>query len=70
VEVVGQDMHAETYTLYLRLPDSDAAYDLELALPGYVYHRLELESAKSLTVELRRQNLHVMHRQDLAASKT
>jgi molybdate transport system ATP-binding protein len=68
VEVVDQDMHAETYTLYLRLPDSDAAHDLELALPGYVYHRLELESAKSLTVELRRQALHVMHRQDTAAS--
>ena len=68
VDVVGQDMHAETYTLYLRLPDSDAAHDLELVLPGYVYHRLELENAKSLTVELRRQDLHVIHRQDTAAS--
>ncbi len=62
VEIVGKDMHAETYTLYLRLHNSGATYDLELALPAYVYHRLELESAKSITVELRRQAIHVIRR--------
>lgn len=62
VEIIGRDMHAEMYTLYLRLHDSDAVHDLELALPGYVYHRLELESAKSITVELRRQAIHVIRR--------
>ncbi len=62
VEVVGKDINAEMYTLYLRLQNSDATHDLELALPVYVYRRLELESAKSVTVELRRQAIHVIPR--------
>ncbi len=60
VEVVGSDLHAEMHTLYLRLHNSHAAHDLELALPSYVYHRLELASAKSLTVELHRHDIHVI----------
>lgn len=62
VEVVGSDLHAETYTLYLRLHNSHTAHDLELVLPSYVYHRLELDSAKRLTVELLRQDIHVIGR--------
>ena len=56
-------MQAETYTLYLRLAQSGAAYDLEIALPSYVYYRLGLEATKHLTVELRRQVLHIIPRQ-------
>ena len=60
VEIVNNELHAEMHTLYLRLPDSDAPHDLELALPSYVYHRLELASAKCITVELRRRDMHVI----------
>lgn len=58
--IVHTDMQAETYTLHLRLDDSEAAYDLEIVLPGYVYHRLELQTTPNLVVELNRQHLHVI----------
>jgi hypothetical protein len=61
--IARETMQAETHTLYLRLAHSDAAYDLEIALPSYVYHRLDLEVIKHLTVELRRQVLHIIPRQ-------
>ena len=61
-DIVGTLMQAETYTLHLRLDESDTAYDLEVALPGYVYHRLSLESQRRIVVELRRQALHVIPR--------
>ncbi|MBI3304630.1 MAG: ABC transporter ATP-binding protein [Deltaproteobacteria bacterium] len=61
--IVGELMQAETYTLHLRLDGSSAAYDLELALPGYVYHRLSLDREKRIMVELRRQVLHVIPRE-------
>jgi ABC-type Fe3+/spermidine/putrescine transport system ATPase subunit len=62
VTVVGQDIQAEMYTLYLRLDDSPAAYDLQLVLPGYVYYRLELAGRQRCTVELQRQAMHVIPR--------
>jgi len=63
--IVGEVRHAEMYTLHLRLDDSAAEYDLEVVLPGYVYHRLGLETTRRILVELRRQALHVMpHRAD------
>ena len=58
--VVHTDMHAETYTLHLRLDDSDAAYDLEIVLPGYVYHRLAVQATPALMVELNPKDLHVI----------
>ena len=58
--VVHTDMHAETYTLHLRLDDSDAAYDLEIVLPGYVYHRLAVQATPTLMVELNPRHLHVI----------
>ena len=61
--IIRETMQAETYTLYLRLAQSDAAYDLEIALPSYVYYRLGLKATKHLTVELRRQVLHIIPRQ-------
>lgn len=60
--IVGEMMQAETYTLQVRLDHSTAAHDLEIALPGYVYHRLSLDSEKRIMVELRRQELHVIPR--------
>ncbi len=62
LEVVGSDRRAEMQTLYLRLYDSDAVHDLRLDLPSYVYRRLELDNVKCLTVELRREDLHVIGR--------
>ncbi|ETX06460.1 MAG: hypothetical protein ETSY2_16990 [Candidatus Entotheonella gemina] len=62
VEMIGNELHAEMHTLYLRLPNSDAAHDLQLALPSYVYHRLELANAKCITVELHRRDIHLMGR--------
>ena len=60
--IVGEVRHAEMYTLHLQLDDSAAEYDLEIVLPGYVYHRLGLETTRRILVELRRQALHVMPR--------
>lgn len=61
--IVHTDVQAETYTLHLRLDNSEAAYDLEIVLPGYVYHRLALQSSPDLVVELNPQHLHVIPRQ-------
>ena len=61
--IVHTNMQAETYTLHLRLDNSEAAYDLEIVLPGYVYHRLALQTTPKLVVELNRQHLHVIPRQ-------
>ena len=58
--IVREQMHRETYTLYLQVDGSQEAYDLEISLPGYVYHRLALDAEKRVTVELRKQALHVM----------
>src|SRR5207244_749685 len=58
--IVGEVRHAEMYTLRLQLDDSAAEYDLEVMLPGYVYHRLGLETTRHILVELRRQALHVI----------
>jgi molybdate transport system ATP-binding protein len=58
--IVRETMQAEAYTLYFRLEHSRAAYDLEISLPGYVYHRLCLDTDKRLMVELSRQALHVI----------
>jgi len=58
--IVGERMERETYTLHMRLDDSEAPYDLEITLPGYVYHRLSLDTEKRVMVELRRQVLHVI----------
>jgi len=60
--LVREQMHGETYTLSLRVDGSQAASDLEITLPGYVYHRLALDAEKRVTVELRQQALHVMTR--------
>jgi molybdate transport system ATP-binding protein len=62
-DVVQETMHAETYTLFLRLEHSSAAYDLEMTVPSYVYHRLGLDTDKHIIVELGRQALHVIPRQ-------
>ena len=60
--IVREQMHRETYTLHFRVDGSQAAADLEISLPGYVYHRLALDAEKRVTVELRKQALHVMTR--------
>ena len=60
--IVHTDMQAETYTLHLRLADSQAPYDLEIVLPGYVYHRLAVQTTPHLVVELSPQHLHVIPR--------
>jgi hypothetical protein len=58
--IVGEVRHAEMYTLHLQLDDSTAESDLEVMLPGYVYHRLDLETTRRILVELRHQALHVI----------
>lgn len=61
--LVRETLQTETYTLYLRLEHSQTDADLEVAVPGYVYHRLGLATDKRLTVELGRNALHVIPRQ-------
>ena len=60
--IVHTDMQAETYTLHLRLDGSEAVYDLEIVLPGYVYHRLAIQTTPQLDVELNPRHLHVIPR--------
>jgi len=60
--IVSEMMQAETYTLQMRLDHNDAGHDLEIVLPGYVYHRLSLNTEKRILVELRRQELHLIPR--------
>jgi molybdate transport system ATP-binding protein len=60
--IVREQVHRETYTLHFQADGSQAASDLEISLPGYVYHRLALDAEKRVTVELRKQALHVMTR--------
>jgi hypothetical protein len=62
-DIVQETVHAETYTLFLRLEHSSAAYDLEMTVPSYVYHRLGLDTDKRIIVELGRQAVHVIPRQ-------
>jgi hypothetical protein len=62
--IVQEWMQGETYTLHMRLDGSDAVHDLEITLPGYVYHRLSLDTEKQLMIELRRQALHVIPREE------
>lgn len=67
-DIVRETMQAETYTLFLRLEHSPAVYDLEITVPSYVYYRLGLDTAKRIIVELGRQNLHVIPRQNDAVA--
>ncbi|MGE4096189.1 MAG: hypothetical protein AB7G75_35760, partial [Candidatus Binatia bacterium] len=62
-QIVGERMEGENYTLHVRLDESEAPYDLEILLPAYVYHRLLLDTEKHVTLELRRQVLHVIPRE-------
>lgn len=61
--IVGKQIRAETYALQLRVDESGNAYDLELVLPAYVYHRLALDREERILVELRRQDLHIIPRE-------
>lgn len=58
--IVRERMQAESFTLYVQLDHSHAAYDLEIVLPAYVYHRLGLATDKRILVELQRHVLHLM----------
>lgn len=61
--IVSETMQTETYTLHVRLDGSQSTTDLEITLPGYVYHRLALDRHKRLMIELYRQDLHVIPRE-------
>ena len=60
--IVNERIERETYTLHWQLDTRQAPYDLEITLPGYVYHRLMLDTEKRVIVELRRQVLHIIPR--------
>lgn len=60
--IVSQYMQAETYTLQFRVNGDAAPAELEILLPAYVYHRLELTVGKALQIALRKQDLHVLAR--------
>jgi molybdate transport system ATP-binding protein len=62
-DIVQEARHVDTSTLCLRLEHSSAAYDLEMTVPSYVYHRLGLDTQKHIIVALERQALHVIPRQ-------
>ena len=66
--IVRATMQAETYTVYMQVEHSQAAYDLEIRLPSYVYYRLGLDRHKHVLVELRQEALHVIPRQESAAT--
>ncbi len=58
--IVEETIKAETYILHLRLAGSSELYDLEIELPGYVYHRLGLDADKDVQVSIRPSALHVI----------
>jgi molybdate transport system ATP-binding protein len=58
--IVEEMIKAETYVLRLRLNGSPEPYDLEIELPGYVYHRLGLDADKDVQVSIRPGALHVI----------
>lgn len=62
-QIVNERLQGEMYILLFRLDGSPAPHDLEIAMPGYVYHRLSLDTEKRIMVELRRQALHTMPRE-------
>ncbi|HZP25798.1 MAG TPA: ABC transporter ATP-binding protein [Dehalococcoidia bacterium] len=55
-EVVGAEMHR----LFIRLDRSQARYDLEIELPGYVYFRLGLDTRKRIEMSVRPEMIHVI----------
>jgi molybdate transport system ATP-binding protein len=59
-KIVDETMLAETYTLHVQLDNGRSEYDLELELPGYVYHRLALARGQRIMIELRREALQVI----------
>lgn len=61
--LVNTTMQAELYTLSVQLDGSTAAADLEIVLPGYVYHRLALDREKEVLIELRKHELHLVPRE-------
>lgn len=60
--IVGEVMQAEMYTLHVQVTASSSSSDLEILLPGYVYHRLALDREKDVLLELRKEELHLMPR--------
>ena len=78
--LVDETLHAETYTLFVRLAGkgtearvqrSEAGrpvlsasegppFDIEIELPGYVYHRLDLHLEKQVQLSLRPEALHLI----------
>ena len=60
--IVSVMTQAEMYTLQVQVDGSSAIYDLEIILPGYVYHRLALDREKHLFMEFRRYELHLIPR--------
>jgi molybdate transport system ATP-binding protein len=59
-KIIDETMLAETYTLHVQVDGSQAAHDLVLELPGYVYHRLALARGHRIMLELRPEALHVI----------
>jgi hypothetical protein len=43
---------------------SARAWDLEIEIPGYAYHRLELDVEKDVVVQLKPRDLHVIEEGD------
>jgi molybdate transport system ATP-binding protein len=60
--IVNVLMQAEMYTLQVHVQGGVAPYDLEILLPGYVYHRLALDHEKDIVMELRKEELHLIPR--------
>ena len=44
----------------MRQEEERPPFDLEIELPGYVYHRLGLEREKQVQLSIRREALHVI----------
>lgn len=58
--IVEETIKAETFVLRVRLAGSGEASDLEIELPGYVYHRLGLDAEKDVELSIRPDALHVL----------
>jgi len=59
-QIVDKVPKGATYTLLFRIDGSSAEHDLEIELPGHVYHRLNLVRGKRVTVCLKKSAIRLL----------
>ncbi len=58
--IVEEAPGSETHRLFVQLNGSSGRYDIEIELPGYAYHRLELDRRKEIEMSVRPSLVHLV----------